>query len=52
MRVTKSVSVDANDLISIGNEVKSGNYLNVSDFIQKAVKNELERKEELLSIQN
>lgn len=46
MRVTKSVSVDANDLIKIGNVIKNGNYLNVSDFVQKAVKNELEREEE------
>lgn len=41
MRVTKSVSVDANDLIAIGSEVEKGKYLNVSDFIQKAIKNEL-----------
>jgi Arc/MetJ-type ribon-helix-helix transcriptional regulator len=43
MYVSKSVSIEINDLVKIDEEIKDGKAVNVSEFVQKAIKNELER---------
>ena len=43
MYVSKSVSIEINDLVKIDEEIKDGKAANVSEFVQRAIKNELER---------
>ena len=43
MFVSKSVSIEIKDLVKIDEEIKDGKAANVSEFVQKAIKNELER---------
>ena len=42
MYVSKSISIDIEDLVTIKNFVYKNDYSSVSDFFQQAVKNQIE----------
>lgn len=44
MMVSKTVTIDVNDLVRIDEKVKNGEAGNISEFVQKAIKNELKRQ--------
>lgn len=43
MMVSKTVSIELEDLSKIQNEIENGNALTFSEFVQRAIKNELKR---------
>lgn len=43
MKISRSITLDLEDLIRIDGEIKKGKFESVSEFAQKAIKNELER---------
>lgn len=47
MMVSKTVSISFKDLEKISKKIENEEYLTFSEFVQKAVKNELEKKEGL-----
>ena len=44
MFVSKTVSMDIEDLIVIQNFIYKKNYSNISEFVQQAVKNQINRE--------
>ncbi|BDZ67933.1 ribbon-helix-helix domain-containing protein [Methanobacterium ferruginis] len=42
MKIAKTVTLDLEVLVEIDDKVKNGEFESVSEFVQKAVKNELE----------
>lgn len=43
MRASKTVSIELDDIKEIENRLKTGEVDSFSEFVQKAIKNELER---------
>lgn len=41
MKVSRTISIDLEDLKEIQEKIESGKVSNLSEFVQKAVKNEL-----------
>ncbi|MEN6574136.1 hypothetical protein [Methanobacterium aggregans] len=46
MKISRTITLDFEDLVKIDDEIKRGEFGSVSEFVQHAVKNEL-RKEGL-----
>lgn len=43
MKIAKTVTLELDDLVKIDRKVKTGEFGSISEFVQLAVKNELER---------
>lgn len=43
MMVSKTVTIDVKDLVRIDEKVENGEASTISEFVQKAIKNELKR---------
>ena len=41
--VSRTVSIELDDLAKIQEKIKKGDLANISEFVQRAVKNELEK---------
>lgn len=45
MKISRSITLELEDLIKIDNKIKKGEFESVSEFIQQAVKNELKSRD-------
>lgn len=43
MLVSRTIALDLKDMTKIQRKIENGEFKNVSEFVQKAVKNELKR---------
>jgi Arc/MetJ-type ribon-helix-helix transcriptional regulator len=43
LKVSHTFSIELDDLAKIQEKIKNGDFANISEFVQKAVKNELRR---------